>query len=100
MRMCFDLNGREICIPIPVEELRWPPIPPEERFDLDDLIVQDPTWWRAAVAVDTVDRMAIELGGAVGDHLHQAAELGMRTLQGQLPGGVRLDLSTRVAATP
>jgi hypothetical protein len=98
--MCIEFNGREICFPLYVEEHRWPPIRPEEQFDLCELVIEDPSWWRAAAAVDTVNQMATEIGGAVGNQFHQAAELGMRTLQGQLPGGVRLDLSARVPATP
>lgn len=100
MHQCVEFNGRKICFPLYIEvERRWPPIPPEERFDLDDLIVQDPSWWRTAVAVDTIDRMAREVGGDFGVQLEQVAAVGLASLQAQLPEGVSLTFSTRAATT-
>ena len=98
MKMCFDINGEEFCIPVPVER-RWPPIPPEDPFDFRGLIVEDPSWWRTVITVDTIDHMAREVGGDFGAQLHQAAVVGLESLQTQLPEGVSLNLSTRLATT-
>ena len=100
MEICFELDGRTVCIPIYVEvERHWPPVPPEERFHLDDLLVEDPSWWQTAFAVATIDRMATEVAGDFSAQLRQVAAVGLESLQASLPGGARLNLSTRVAST-
>ena len=98
MEFCFELNGRTVCIPIYVEvERHFPSIPPEERFHLDDLIVEDPSWWQTAFAVATIDRMATQVSGDFSAQLHQVAAVGLESLQSRLPDGARLNLATRVA---
>lgn len=57
--ICFDFNGRHICIPIPILVEKFHPRPDPERFIIDDLLKEEVI--HDISVLTTIDTLAAQL---------------------------------------
>jgi hypothetical protein len=57
--ICFDFNGRRVCIPIPILVEKFRPRPDPERFIIDDLLKEEVV--HDISVLTTIDTLAAQL---------------------------------------